>query len=451
MKRRLSITILIAFAFASGAFAAFDTMPESSVRAQGMGGAFSGMSDDVMSALINPSGLVRIDGDSVGMSYASLYPGLVNDSISQSLVAAAVRGDITAWGLSAAQLSSAKYKEIMIVLTPSYAVTDTLLLGANIKFMRWNAATAQYFNDTSESLGKSSYGLDLGCQYLFSDSMVLGLTLANLNRPDIGSVGQELLPLNVRTGILYFRPGGLNFAADVNMQNNKQAFALGLEQWFSEEKYALRGGWEGTVGGGSVSMGASYKTGERGNYPFVIDFAYIYPLVLKNLPVMRLSTTFRFGKKADTTVAYEPGDESEAPEGFTESGAQPRKMEGAAKINDLANGIQLGELTQLKFEVGTDKPSQGYDTLDLIGQILLDYPELNINIEVHTDPLGDPDANTALTYKQGAAVKEYLVKKYGVAAKRIEVIGYGGSRPIASVNEPFGIDRNRRVEIHAQE
>jgi outer membrane protein OmpA-like peptidoglycan-associated protein len=76
---------------------------------------------------------------------------------------------------------------------------------------------------------------------------------------------------------------------------------------------------------------------------------------------------------------------------------------------------------------------------------------LNIRIEVHTDPLGDPDANMALTYKQGDMLKDYLVKKFGVGEKRIEVVGYGGSRPIASVNEPGGAERNRRVEIFIKE
>jgi outer membrane protein OmpA-like peptidoglycan-associated protein len=57
----------------------------------------------------------------------------------------------------------------------------------------------------------------------------------------------------------------------------------------------------------------------------------------------------------------------------------------------------------------------------------------------------------ALTYAQGEAVKSYLVKKFNLEANRMEVTGFGGSRPIASVNDPEGIERNRRVEIHVQE
>ena len=446
---RISFIILVLAA--GSAFAAFETMPELSVRAQGMGNAFCGMSDDVMSTLINPAGLSKLDRTSVGLSYASLYPGLINDSISQGMLAAAIRGDITAWGLTVNQLSSAKYKETMYVLTPSYRVADSLLLGANIKYMGWSAATLQYFNDTSETLGKSVYGLDLGCQYLVSDNLTLGLSLSNLNRPDVGEIGQELLPINVRTGVWYSRPSGLNLGADMIMEESRQSFALGLEQWFVGNRFGLRGGWEGEVNGGNISVGASYRQGDPKSSPFGVDAAYVFPIVMENMPVMRISTTFKFGEKIAKAPEPEPGITSEiaAPSPVDQKRAQ--RNEAIGKILDMMGKIQIGELTQIKFEPVSDKISQGYDTLDVLGKILLNYPALNIRIEVYTDPLGDPDANMALTYAQGESIKSYLVKQFKIDANRMEVVGFGGSRPIASVNDPEGIERNRRVEIHVQE
>lgn len=446
---RLKIVAIIVF-LSSSAFAAFETMPDVSVRAQGMGGAFVGMSDEASSALINPAGLVRIERDSVGLGYSSLYPGLVNDSISQNLIAGALHGNGSAWGLTISQLNSSKYKEFVYALTPSFKVNDYFMAGANLKYLGWSAATLQYFNGTSESLGRSSLGIDLGCQAFVSDEITWGLALSNVNRPDIGSVGQELLPLTAKTGLWYGRQGGFNIAADISMENRKQSFALGAEQWFSGKKYALRGGWQSLVDGGSLSFGATYRHGSNPEEtPFGVDFAYIYPLVMKDLPVMRLATTFWFGTKPKKEI--EVGFSKRFSEMNATDFEQIQKKEGEQKLKDIMTRTQTGDLAQIKFEPNSDRLAQGYDTLDMIGPILYEYPMLNVRIEVHTDPLGDPDANMALTYKQADMLKDYLVKKFGIGAKRIEAIGYGGSRPIASVNEPGGAERNRRVEINVQE
>ena len=128
-----------------------------------------------------------------------------------------------------------------------------------------------------------------------------------------------------------------------------------------------------------------------------------------------------------------------------------QKKEGQDKLDDVIRRVKNGEVTEIKFEPNSEKIAQGYNTLDMIGQILYDYPKLNIKLEVHTDPLGDPETNLALTYKQGDTIKDYLVKKFGIGPKRIEAVGFGGSRPIVSPNEPGGVERNRRVEISAQE
>jgi outer membrane protein OmpA-like peptidoglycan-associated protein len=444
---KLKLAAIIVF-FSSAAFAAFETMPDVSVRAQGMGGAFVGMSDDAMSALINPAGLVRIDRDSVGLGYSSLYPGLVNDSISQNLLAGALHGTNSAWGLTLSQLNSSKYKEFMYTLTSSFRLSDIFTIGANFKYLGWGAATLQYFNGTSESLSRSNYGLDLGCQAFVTDEICWGLNLANINRPDIGSVAQELMPLNAKTGLWYGRQNGFNVAADLTMENRKQSFALGVEQWFSGKKYALRGGWQSQLDGGSVSVGATYKQGKPEESPFGIDFAYIYPVVMKNLPVMRLATTFWFGNKPKKE--FEVGFSKRFSEMNATDFEEVQKKEGEQKLKDIMAKTASGDMTQIKFEPNSDRLAQGYDTVDQIGPVLFDYPMLNIRIEVHTDPLGDPDANMALTYKQADMLKDYLVKKFGIGAKRIEAIGYGGSRPIASVNEPGGAERNRRVEINVQ-
>lgn len=434
-----------------GVYAAFETFTQTSVRAEGMGGAYTGLSDDPLSWLINPAGLSKLDKKSLGFNYSALYPGLVNDSISQGIVGAALPAKNAVYGLTYAQLSSAKYKETMYVFSVSKKYGDYFSLGANIKSMGWSAATLQYFNGTSEALSKRCTGLDIGYNYMITDDLAWGMSAININRPDIGSLAQELLPMNIRTGLWYKRLDDFNVALDMGMEQRRQSFAVGAEKWFKQKKYAVRGGWMNTMDGGNLSAGASYVKGSGEESPVQFDLAFIYPLAMKNLPALRFSTSFLFGKQVQKETASTVGFSKRFADMDSNDFESMQVKEGKEKLEDIVRRILNGELTEVKFEVGTDKIGQGYNTLDLIGQALYDYPKLNLKIEVHTDSLGDPDANLALTYKQGDTLKDYLVKKFGVGAKRIEVIGQGGSRPIVSPNEPGGIERNRRVEFSAQE
>jgi outer membrane protein OmpA-like peptidoglycan-associated protein len=53
----------------------------------------------------------------------------------------------------------------------------------------------------------------------------------------------------------------------------------------------------------------------------------------------------------------------------------------------------------------------------------------------------------ALSIKRANAVRNYLVKKGGVAPSRLSVVGYGESMPIASNKTKEGRAQNRRVEL----
>ncbi|GGF09691.1 OmpA family protein [Hymenobacter cavernae] len=85
---------------------------------------------------------------------------------------------------------------------------------------------------------------------------------------------------------------------------------------------------------------------------------------------------------------------------------------------------------------------EGLPALDQLAAELRTRPTLRIQVAGHTDRLGEPQKNLALSEQRAAAVKAYLVKA-GIAAERISTIGYGDSRPIY----PSPDVRNRRVEV----
>jgi outer membrane protein OmpA-like peptidoglycan-associated protein len=70
-----------------------------------------------------------------------------------------------------------------------------------------------------------------------------------------------------------------------------------------------------------------------------------------------------------------------------------------------------------------------------------------LRIEGHTDSVGKDAANKKLSQKRADAVKEFLVK-VGIDAARLESVGYGEEKPIASNDTDEGKEQNRRVEFN---
>ena len=75
---------------------------------------------------------------------------------------------------------------------------------------------------------------------------------------------------------------------------------------------------------------------------------------------------------------------------------------------------------------------------------LLDYPQLDVKVEGHTDVVGDAELNLILSKDRAKVITKYLVEK-GVANKRITPEGYGGSRPLFIPGKGKYYPANRRV------
>lgn len=97
------------------------------------------------------------------------------------------------------------------------------------------------------------------------------------------------------------------------------------------------------------------------------------------------------------------------------------------------------------FDVNSDniKPTS-FISLDRIAEILIANPEMQLDIEGHTDNTGSVRHNQILSGKRALAIKTYLVKK-GVESSRMKAEGYGSERPIADNNTEAGRSKNRRV------
>ena len=90
--------------------------------------------------------------------------------------------------------------------------------------------------------------------------------------------------------------------------------------------------------------------------------------------------------------------------------------------------------------------------MDVIAQLLHQYPSISIELTEHTDARGSDYYNQQLSETRAKIAKEYLVQRQGIAAARITAIGMGEKQlrnhcrdDISCTDEAH--QYNRRTEI----
>lgn len=102
----------------------------------------------------------------------------------------------------------------------------------------------------------------------------------------------------------------------------------------------------------------------------------------------------------------------------------------------------------IAFDTGSSSLSpESHDLLDNLINVLMACPESQIEVAGHTDNVGDPDKNIALSHDRAQAVLDYLLAA-GVKGSRLSAVGYGAAAPIDSNDTAEGRKRNRRIELH---
>jgi outer membrane protein OmpA-like peptidoglycan-associated protein len=90
--------------------------------------------------------------------------------------------------------------------------------------------------------------------------------------------------------------------------------------------------------------------------------------------------------------------------------------------------------------------------LDKLVQLLIDNPEIKIELGSHTDSIDDNSYNLQLSQRRAESAVRYIVQ-HGIAPDRLVARGYGEEKPIARNTNPDGTDnpvgrqKNRRTEF----
>jgi outer membrane protein OmpA-like peptidoglycan-associated protein len=104
---------------------------------------------------------------------------------------------------------------------------------------------------------------------------------------------------------------------------------------------------------------------------------------------------------------------------------------------------------QGNFQFGqTTLPDEAKAKIDeMVQQLKQDPKNVYIEIEGHTDNVGDTNVNHKIGLDRAEAVQRYLYEQYQIPLHKISVISYGEDKPIAPNATRDGRAQNRRVVI----
>lgn len=127
-----------------------------------------------------------------------------------------------------------------------------------------------------------------------------------------------------------------------------------------------------------------------------------------------------------------------------------------AKVDSVGCPLKLTEQVSIRLNLNFDtgradiKPAFAQE-IQKVAEFMRRYPTTRVVIEGHTDNIGKPDFNQSLSERRAQAVAQSLVRDHGVAADRVQSVGYGLSRPIADNRTAEGRAMNRRVTAEISE
>jgi outer membrane protein OmpA-like peptidoglycan-associated protein len=133
-------------------------------------------------------------------------------------------------------------------------------------------------------------------------------------------------------------------------------------------------------------------------------------------------------------------DQSESKNGYLDGDGCPDEL--PAQVKKFTGAIK-----GINFKTKSAEITKGsFKTLDGAVKVLQEYADLKLEIQGHTDDVGDDAFNLDLSQQRAESVKAYFTSK-GIEDARITAKGYGETQPVDPRKTKAARAKNRRVEF----
>jgi len=366
---RIQIIIPVILLFSSlNVTASFEDV-EIGAKAASLAGSFVSYPDDSSAVFYNPSGLVLLKSAQIMASYEKMFWGLTDESnIAKQIFCAGLPLKFGSFGISWNQLSlDSLYSESTIKFAFAREIIDDLNMGVGLSSLSVKYGSTEYtdINSVFEKANtKTAASFDAGLIYnkkLYS----LGLSVININAPDVGIKYENLAERRIAVGASFKRQI-IDLSLTAVFEGDRYKFKTGIQTWLYRRLLALRGGFNigsNKYRNAALGMGYSDKNCE-------VDYSFTYPFsgISGTYGSHQLSFIYRFGKEEER-FEFTWKDLIE----LAETGFEPLK-EGI-------NAEKIAEAQELAIEgkklIVRGYYGQGLDKLEKASDILKDDDEIN--------------------------------------------------------------------------
>lgn len=210
-------------------------------------------------------------------------------------------------------------------------------------------------------------------------------------------------------------------------------------------------------GAGYFNLGAGieYWFGEKKKTAIILESLYKNTgetYAIKHFQHM-IGLAFLFGGEPDTDgdgILDKDDNCPEIPGLATFNGYPDTDGDGIQDSQDDCPQIP-GLIQLILFETDQDiLTEEALISLEEVYSILIQYPNLNIIVEGHTDDTGGVNYNQELSEKIVATVLRFLINR-GISSSKIKSAAYGETRPLRTNSTSEGRRYNRRVQFNINE
>ncbi|OGF44210.1 MAG: hypothetical protein A2452_05380 [Candidatus Firestonebacteria bacterium RIFOXYC2_FULL_39_67] len=290
LRNKYIFGIILLLLLASQLEAAFEGL-YMGARPIGMGSAFVSVSDDSNAILWNPAGLSQLKKIEIVTLYSKLYWNIQDDNLNKNFAGFVLPFDknIGTLGVGWANSSSSLYCENVFLFSFGRIIFEGFSFGFNAKAMLKTYAVNDYtLIDPVFVNGNLAFGIsfDFGMLYKITRDLSIGITVDNINRPDIHLQDTDKVCAVIKGGcslslgsLLFFK--NILASAELDYYKNLSQdykFIGGLESWFFDKTFAVRTG--GGIGNNSfmeIDAGMSWIVFKTACL-LQIDYAFRYSL-----------------------------------------------------------------------------------------------------------------------------------------------------------------------------
>lgn len=125
-----------------------------------------------------------------------------------------------------------------------------------------------------------------------------------------------------------------------------------------------------------------------------------------------------------------------------------RQLQGTGvSVTRRGERIVLNMPSNITFPTDGDQiRAEFYPVLNSVAIVLAKYDRSIVDVDGHTDSQGSDGYNLDLSRRRAESVADYLAAQR-IDGRRLNVQGFGESRPVADNGSDYGRAENRRVEV----